>query len=103
MREICLVRLEKTPPALVLTREWARAVMTEVTVAPTTTIKGLSSEVLVEPANGLDDEYVVALHNVITVPVNVLGRTIGYLKAEQESQLSRAVVLAYDLELPLLE
>jgi mRNA interferase MazF len=46
---------------------------------------------------------VVALHNVITVPVNVLGRTIGYLKAEQESQLSRAVVLAYDLEVPLLE
>ncbi len=45
----------------------------------------------------------VALDNVITVPVNLLGRTVGYLSAEQEVQLARAVVLAYDLELPLLE
>jgi mRNA interferase MazF len=104
VREICLVRLDKTRPALVLTREAARAAMTKVTVAPiTSTIKGLSSEVLVGPDNGLDQECVVALDNVLTVPVNLLGRTVGYLKAEQEAQLSRAVVMAYDLELPLLE
>jgi mRNA interferase MazF len=77
--------------------------MTKVTVAPiTSTIKGLSSEVLVGPGNGLDHEGVVALDNVVTVPVNLLGRTVGYLSAEQEGQLSRAVVLAYDLDLPLL-
>ena len=104
MREICLVRLDKTRPALVLTREAARAAMTKVTVAPiTTTIKGLSSEVLLGPDNGLDRDCVVALDNVITVPVNLLGRTVGFLSAEQEAQLARAVVLAYDLELPLLE
>ena len=46
MREICLVRLDKIRPALVLTRETARGAMTKVAVAPiTTTIKGLSSEV----------------------------------------------------------
>ncbi len=104
MREICVVRLDETRPALILTREAARAAMTKVTVAPiTTTIKGLSSEVLVGPGNGLDHDCVVALDNVITVPVNQLGRTVGYLSAEQEAQLGRAVVLAYDLELPLLE
>ena len=104
MREICLVHLDKSRPALVLTREAARAAMTKVTVAPiTTTIKGLSSEVPVGPNNGLDHDCVVALDNVITVPVNLLGRTVGYLSAEQEAQLARAVVLAYDLELPLLE
>lgn len=104
MREICLVRLDKTRPALVLTRETARAAMTKVTVAPiTTTIKGLSSEVRVGPGNGLDHDSVVALDNVVTVPVNLLGRTVGYLSDEQERQLARAVVLAYDLELPLLE
>ena len=104
MREICLVRLDKTRPALVLTREAARAAMTKVTVAPiTTTIKGLSSEVLVGADNGLDHDCVVALDNVITVPVNLLGRTVGFLSAEQEAQLARAVVLAYNLELPLLE
>ena len=37
MREICLVHLDKTRPALVLTREVARAAMTKVTVAPITT------------------------------------------------------------------
>lgn len=102
MREICLVRLDKTRPALVLTREAARAAMTKVSVAPITTIEGLSSEVLVGPDNGLDGDCALALDNVITVPVNLLGRTVGYLSAEQEDRLSRAVVLAYDLELPLL-
>ena len=103
MREICLVRLDKTRPALILTREAARAAMTKVTVAPiTTTIKGLSSEVRVGPDNGLDHECVVALDNVVTIPVNLLGRTVGHLSAEQEAQLARAVVMAFDLEVSLL-
>jgi mRNA interferase MazF len=75
--------------------------MTKVTVAPiTTTIKGLSSEVLLGPDNGLDHDCVVALDNVITVPVHLLGRTIGYLNDAQEAHLSRVVALTYDLELP---
>jgi mRNA interferase MazF len=103
MREICLVRLDKTRPALVLTREAARGAMTKVTVAPiTTTIKGLSSEVQVGPENGLEQDCVISLDNVLTVPVSSLGRTVGYLRADQEVQLARAVVLAYDLELHLL-
>lgn len=102
MREICLVHLDKTRPAVVLTREPARAAMTKVTVAPiASTIRGLSSEVVVGPANGLDHESAVSLDNVLTVPVRALGRTIGYLLAEQEAQLARAVVLAYDLDVPL--
>lgn len=104
MRELCLVRLDKTRPALVLTREAARGAMTKVTVAPITgTIKGLSSEVRVGPDNGLDHDCVVSLDNVLTVPVAALGRTVGYLSPAQETQLARAVVLAFDLEVPLLE
>lgn len=103
MREICLVRLDKTRPALVLTREAARAAMTKVTLAPiTSTVKGLSSEVPVGPDNGLDHDGVIALDNVVTVPVDRLGRTVGFLRADQELALARAVVLAYDLDLPLL-
>lgn len=103
MREICLVHLDKTRPALVLTRRAARSAMTKVTVAPiTSTVKGLSSEVRVGPDNGLDHECAVALDNVVTVPATRLGRTVGYLSAAQELELARAVVLAYDLELPLL-
>lgn len=98
-----MVHLDKTRPALVLTREPARAAMTKVTVAPITgTIKGLSSEVRVGPDNGLDHDCVVSLDNVITVPVDTLGRRVGYLSAAQEKQLARALVLAFDLDVPLL-
>lgn len=103
MREICLVRLDKTRSALILTREAARGAMTKVTVAPiTTTVKGLSSEVAVGPDNGLEHHSVVALDNVLTVPVDRLGRTVGYLSVGQEADLARAIVVAYDLEVPLL-
>ncbi|MDP9821591.1 type II toxin-antitoxin system PemK/MazF family toxin [Nocardioides massiliensis] len=103
MREICLARLDKTRPALILTRAAARAAMTKVTIAPiTSTIKGLSSEVRLGPANGFDHDCVVALDNVLTVPVSALGRTVGRLTDSQEAELARAIVLAYDLELPLL-
>ena len=104
MREICLVRLDKTRPALVLTREAARAAMTKVTVAPiTSTFKGLSSEVRLGPDNGLDHDCVVSLDNVLTVPTDRLGHIVGYLSDGQEAQLARAVVMAYDLEVSLLE
>ena len=67
VRAICLVRLDKTRPAVVLTRAAARGARTKVTVAPiTSTIKGLSSEVLVGPANGLDHDCAISLDNVLS-------------------------------------
>lgn len=102
VRELCLARLDKTRPVAVLTREAALSAMTKVTVAPiTTTIKGLSSEVPVGPHNGLDQDSVISLDNVLTIPVNLLGRSIGFLTSEQEGLLARAIVLAYDLDIPL--
>lgn len=60
MREICLARLDKTRPVVVLTRAAARSAMTKVTLAPiTSTVKGLHSEVPVGAANGLDGEGVI--------------------------------------------
>jgi mRNA interferase MazF len=103
MREICLASLDKTRPVAVLTRAGARAAMTKVAVAPiTSTIKGLSSEVRVGPANGLDHDAVISLDTVLTIPTSQVGRTIGFLNVEQEALLARAMVLPYDLELPLL-
>lgn len=102
MREICLAKLDKTRPVVVLTRELARPVMSRVTVAPiTSTVKGLSSEVVVGPHNGLEFESAISLDNVLTIPTELLGRTVGYLSESQERQLARAVVLAYDLDIPL--
>ena len=104
MREICLARLDKTRPVLVLTRDTARAAMTKVTVAPiTSTVKELSSEVPVGRAIGLDHDGAVAIDNVVTIPAHLLGRTLGFFTPEQERELARAVVLAYDLDIPLLD
>lgn len=76
--------------------------MTKVTVAPiTSTVKGLSSEVPLGPANGLDHDCAASIDNTVTVPVSTLGRTIGFLTNAQEAQLARAVVLAFDLDVPL--
>ena len=104
VREICLVRLDKTRPVVVLTREAARAAMTKVTVAPiTSTIEGLSSEVPVGPRNGLESDSVISMDdNVVTIPATAIWRTVGYLTTEQESLLARAIVLAYDLDITLV-
>lgn len=102
MRQIRLARLDKTRPVVVLTRAAALTAMTKVTVAPITyTIKGLSSEVPVDPSQGLDHPGAISLDNALTIPTASLGRIVGYLGEEQERMLARAMVLAFDLELPL--
>ncbi|WP_323742294.1 type II toxin-antitoxin system PemK/MazF family toxin [Microbacterium sp. UFMG61] len=99
VREICLARLDKTRPVVVLTREAARGAMTKVTVAPiTTTVKGLSSEVPVGPAEGLGRPCAISLDNTVTVPVSALGRTLGFLSEAQEAAVAMAVIRAFDLD-----
>lgn len=101
MRPIHLAHLDKTRPALILTREAVRPFLTRVTVAPiTSTIRGLSTEVAVGRANGLDRDGVVSCDNVVTVPKTSIGRHLGYLFPAQEEQLTEAILAAYDLELP---
>lgn len=102
-REVCLAHLDKTRPVVVLTRAPARSAMTKVTVAPiTTTIRGLSSEVPIGPECGIDHLSVISLDNVLTIGTDRLGRTLGQLGLREERLLARAVVLAYDLDRPLL-
>jgi mRNA interferase MazF len=99
MRPIHLARLDKSRPVLVLTRELVRPHMNTVTVAPiTTTIRGLSSEVPVTTANGLDEQGVVACDHVTTIPAAALGRQIGRLLDQQEAELTAAIRAAFDLE-----
>jgi mRNA interferase MazF len=99
VRPIHVAQLDKTRPVLVLTRELVRPYLTGVTVAPiTTTSRGLSTEVPVGPANGLDYDCVVGCDNVVTVPKTALGRQIGYLLPAQEAALTVAIQAAFDLE-----
>jgi mRNA interferase MazF len=99
MRPIHLARLDKSRPVLVLTRELVRPHLNTVTIAPiTTTIRGLSTEVLCGPANGLDDRCVVACDHITTIPAHTLAQQIGRLLDEQEIDLARAIHAAFDLD-----
>jgi mRNA interferase MazF len=99
MRRIHLAKIDKTRPVVILTREAVRPFRRRVTVAPiTSTIRGLSTEVLVGKINGLDHESVVSLDNIITIEVHELGRLVGYLTPEQNHALTDAIVNAFDLE-----
>jgi mRNA interferase MazF len=99
VRPIYAARLDKTRPVVVLTRELVRPHMARVTVAPiTTTVRGLSTEVPVGPANGLEHVCVVSCDNIVTVPKSALGRQIGYLLPSEEAALTAAIHAAFDLD-----
>jgi mRNA interferase MazF len=92
MRPIVLVRLDKARPALALTRGVAWARLTRLTVAPLTSpVRGLSTEVGLAPANGLDHACVASCDNIITVPKTAVLRQIGHLLPAQELELTRAI------------
>jgi mRNA interferase MazF len=99
MRPIHAARLDKARPVLILTRELVRPHLDRVTVAPiTTTIRGLSTEVPLGPANGLDHPCVISCDNIVTVPKSALGRQIGFLLPAQEAALTAAIHAAFDLD-----
>jgi len=104
MRPIHLARIDKTRPVVVLTRARARDAMATVTVAPiTSTVRGLSTEVLVGRRNGLDHESAISCDNVTSIPARDLGRHLGYLLHDQEIELAVALVNAFDLQMEELE
>lgn len=99
MRPIHTVRLDSSRPVLVLTRELVRPHLSTVTIAPITgTIRGLSTEVAVGPANGLEKPSVVACDHLTKIPVGALGPRIGLLLDDQETALSQAIRNAFDLD-----
>jgi mRNA interferase MazF len=99
MRPIHVAHLDKARPVLILTRELVRPHLATVTVAPiTTTIRGLSTEVSLDTANGLAEPSVVSCDNITTIPASALGSQIGLLLDHQEPTLSVAIQAAFDLD-----
>jgi mRNA interferase MazF len=99
MRPIHVARLDKARPVLILTRALVRPHMTAVMIAPiTTTVRGLSTEVPVDTANGLAGPSVVSCDNITTIPTSALGEQIGALLEGQEQALGDAIRAAFDLD-----
>ncbi len=98
MRPIHLARVDRDRPVLVLSRELVRPHLSRVTIAPiTSSVRGLSTEVRVGVANGLDQESVVNCDNILTVPVTALGPRLGFFLPSQEAELAEAIRTAFDL------
>ncbi|GAB2580791.1 type II toxin-antitoxin system PemK/MazF family toxin [Microlunatus antarcticus] len=100
MRPIHVVTLDKPRPAVLLTRPEVLDCRAWVSIAPiTSTVRGLSVEVPVGPANGIDHPSVVNCDDINTVHRDDVGRLLGYLRDDQEPQLAEAIVAAFALDL----
>ena len=61
-------------------------------------MRGIRSEVLIGPAQGLPQECVISCDSIITVPVEDLDRVpVGVLDEVKRSQLDRALRYALDI------
>jgi len=82
-----------------LTRELVRPHLNTVTVAAiTSTVRGLSTEVAVDAANGIQQPSVITCDHVTTIPASSLGPQVGVLLDHQEPALSEAIRAAFDLD-----
>lgn len=86
-------------PVVVLTRDAAAAVLDSVTVAPVTrTIRGIRSEILLGPDNGLPTECVANCDHLMTIRTDRLdAEPVGALTLVQRTELDRALRYALDI------
>ena len=89
--ERLLARPDKRKPVVILSRPEAIDVLHTVMVAPiTSTIRGLPSEVVVGPPEGLKHDSAVNLDHVRTVEQARLTRQVGHLRADKMRALAVA-------------
>ncbi len=86
---------DKARPVLVLTRDSAIGYLSRVTVAPiTSTIRGVPSDVVLGPDDGMKQPCAVNLHNVVTVSKQHLGRRLGSLEPRRMREICEALGFA---------
>jgi|SRR5688572_17895630 len=88
---------DKQRPVVVLTRNAAIPLLSNVTVAPiTSTVRGVPTEVTLDESDGMKGLCVVNLHNVVTVPKSKLGGYVATLGTDRMEQLCAALRIATD-------
>ena len=86
---------DKRRPVLVLTRQEVLPLLHTAMVAPiTSTIRGIPSEVVVGPDEGLKHDSAINLDHVQTVEQRLLHSYVGALSAPQMRQVCHALAIA---------
>lgn len=87
-------------PVLLLSRNEAYRVRTNVTVAPVTRrVRGIPTEVALPRSEGLPRESVVNLDSITTIPKERLERRVAALAPAKLAQVEAAIHFALDLKL----
>jgi mRNA interferase MazF len=86
-------------PILLLSRDEAYSVRNQITVAPVTTrIRGICSEVLLGPEDGLPKQCVANLDTIGTIPKVALRERISLLPREKMQAVNAAIRFALSLD-----
>jgi mRNA interferase MazF len=86
---------DKRRPVVVLTRDSVLEYLGEATIAPiTSTIRGIPSEVLLTPEDGLPRDCAVNLDHVQTVSAARVGTLISALTSERMGEIRAALLFA---------
>jgi mRNA interferase MazF len=87
-----------TRPVVIVTRDRAIGLLTNVTVVPVTrTVYGAPTEVELGPPEGMRTDCVAGCDNVATVSKNLLRRRLGELGPVKLEELNGAIRIALDL------
>ena len=88
-------RPDKSRPVVILTRDSAMEFLGEVTIAPiTSTIRDISSEVLLTREDGVSRECAVNLDHIQTVSKDKIGPLITTLSSIKLSEIRSALFFA---------
>jgi mRNA interferase MazF len=97
--EVWLADLDKARPVIVLTRDPMGRLLNSVIVAPvTSTVRGVSTEVPVGPADGIRHPSVANLDNVQLLARKRLRRRIGRAQPATLDALCTALSIAVDCD-----
>ena len=90
---------DKRRPVLILTRDSALTILRDVTIAPiTSTIRGIPSEILLGPEDGMPETCVVNFDHIQTVPQKKIGQLITTLNLEKLEQVGPALDFALGVD-----
>ena len=99
--DVWLAELDKIRPVVVLTRDPMGRILNAVVTAPvTSTVRGLSTEVAVGPADGVRHPSVANLDQTQLVARSRLVRRVGRARPETMAALCAALAVAVSCEAP---